>query len=358
MLKSNCVLALSALLLALPTSAESKDEVSFKGKTLTLIIASDEGGGTDRVGRLFAQFLDKYLPGKPQIVIRNMGAGGGKVRAANYLMNDARPDGTTFMQSDSTGVSPSAVMRKSAKYDPAKFQYVGSMNRGGSILFIRKDAVAKMRSKSGTPAIVGAISGTRSWQAMPMWGAEFLGWNLRWLPGYKGTSSLNKALRQGEIDMFATNNAYVISELRKEDLIELIAQDGNLEDGKYVGRPSFKAVPTMHELLRKANIPKVAWDGFNVLTGPSNIDKWMGLPPNTPAPIVAAFRAAYTKAFNDPEFKKIAAKQFSAEVTMIKGDVVSQMVKEIHSASEEAVGYGLKLRIKYGLAAQSLVKKK
>ena len=341
---------------AVTETVDAKD--TFKGKRLTLIIASNEGGGTDRMGRLVGQYLEKHLPGRPKIVTRNMGSGGGKIRAANYLMSKAKPDGLTFMQSDATGVHPGTLRRKSARFDPTKFEFIGSVNRGGSILFMRKDAKARLTDKSKRPVIVAAISGTRSWQAMPMWGAEYLGWNVKWIPGYRGTGSMNKALRQGEIDMFATNNAYVINQLRKDNLIVLITQDGRFDGEKMVPRDSYKNTPTMHDLLKKAKISKLSWDSFNVMTAPSNIDKWMGLPPKTPKKFVDIYRKAYLAATGDPEFVKIARKQFSKELSIIPGATVAKMVNEIHSGAKAKVDFGEELRAKYGLTAFKKKKKK
>ena len=53
------------LLAAFATGSARADEpVSFKGKTVTMIIGFAAGGGTDLAGRLIAAHLGKYLPGK------------------------------------------------------------------------------------------------------------------------------------------------------------------------------------------------------------------------------------------------------------------------------------------------------
>ncbi|MEE2957060.1 MAG: hypothetical protein VX780_13075 [Pseudomonadota bacterium] len=328
--------------------------VSLKDKRVQLIIASSAGGGTDRIGRLVSQFMEKYLPGNPTIVIRNMGSGGGKIRAANYLMNKSKPDGLTFMQSDGTVISPLTLRRRSARYDPKKFEFIGSVNRGGSVIFIRKDAHKRLNNKSEKPVIVAAIAGTRSWQSIPMWGAEYLGWNVRWIPGYRGVGQMSKAIRQGEIDVFATNNAYVINQLANEGVVDLIAQDGQLVGGEISRRPSFKNVPIFVKMLQaksKTKIPELSWQGYRSMTAPSQIDKWMGMPPGTPKGYVDAFRSAYKASVNDPEFLKIARKQFSKEINYIDGLTVEKMVQNVFSAPPEAVSYAEDLKQKYGLAA-------
>ncbi|MQA66239.1 MAG: hypothetical protein GEU76_10120 [Alphaproteobacteria bacterium] len=329
-----------AAIIPLASSAGAAD---FKGQTIQLIIASDAGGGTDLIGRLMSQYMQPFLPGKPKIVIKNMGAGGGKIRGANLLMK-AKADGLTFMQSDTTVVQPSTLERKSARFDPKKFRMIGAINRGGSILFVRKAAMERLKDKSKPPVIVGAISGTRSWQALPMWGAEFLGWNMKWIPGYKGSGQMTKALRQGEIDVFATNNVYIIEELRKDGVIELLTQEGQPEENGYSTRASFKDVPIFPVMLQKANPPKIAVQGYNSLMGPSQIDKWMGLPPGTPDDIVAAYRTAYDKAVKSKEFLKVANKQISKEIFYMPGKTVEKMVAAVHDVPPEALTYADKLK--------------
>ena len=327
---------------------------NFKGKRVQLIIASSPGGGTDRIGRLLSQYMEKNLEGNPTIVIKNMGSGGGKIRAANYLMKKAKPDGLTFMQSDATVVSPSTLRRKSARYDPTKFEFIGALNRGGSIFFINKKAQKRLMDKSKKPVIVAAISGTRNWQAMPLWGAEFLGWNVRWIPGYRGVGQMSKALRQGEIDMFATNNAYTIKQLQDDGVINLISQAGQVLGGKLSRRLSYKDVPVFTEMLKsggKKKIPLLAMQAYGSLTTPAQVDKWMGMPPRTPKDYVEAFREAYKASVNDPAFLKIARKQFSKEINYIDGKTVAKLVAEVNRAPTEAVDYAEELKQKYGLTA-------
>ena len=76
------------------TAAE--DPVSFQGKTLTMLVGAEAGGGTDIFGRIIAPFLSNALPGKPSIVTRNMPGANGII-ALNYFVKQVAPDGYTFV---------------------------------------------------------------------------------------------------------------------------------------------------------------------------------------------------------------------------------------------------------------------
>jgi tripartite-type tricarboxylate transporter receptor subunit TctC len=346
------IAAMASLVLSVGSQAAAQAQVSFAGQTVQMVIASDAAGGTDLTGRLVAQFLRRYLPGEPQIVIRNMGAGGGKIRAANFMAEEAPADGTVIMQSDSTTMQPEIARRDVARYDPRDFRVIGSINRGGSIVLVRKDAFERLNDPAARPVIVGAISGTRAWQAMLVWGKEFLGWNLQWIPGYQGTSSLNRALLQGEIDAFSTNNIFLLNELLDDDLVVLLTQEGQVTADGYAPRDSFPDVAVFPNLLRDANPPQIPWQGYLSVIGPSQVDKWLSLPPETPDDVLAVYRKAYMQVMEDPEFLELAHRQLSQELFIIPGERVEAMIDEIHSAPAEAVEYATDLRIQYGLIAR------
>lgn len=349
--KISTVAAVSFAIAAVAFHTNMAMAQAYKGKTVQMVIASNAGGGTDRIGRLFGLFLEKYLPGKPNIVYRNFAAGGGKIRAANFLALQAKADGLTIMQTDASVILPSNVRRKVSKYDPRKFIPIGGFDAGGSVVFARKGTKARL-TKPGTPIIVGAISGSRSWQAMAVWGKEYLSWNLRWIPGYKGTRSLMKALRQGEIDMMATASSKRINRLLKDGVIELIAQEGVSGGKEYRARASYPDVPVFPELLKKKNLPQLAWDGYNSWIEPSQVDKWLALPPNTPKAHVTAHRAAFNKVVGDKKFIKLLKKQFSKDSVIMSGEEIAALINRVQGVSDDAIAFARTLRKKFNISSR------
>src|SRR5215218_9665215 len=70
-------------------------EPFYKGKTISLIIASNASGGYDTYGRLLSRHMGAHLAGSPSFVVQNMPGAGG-LRAANHLYNVAPKDGTVI----------------------------------------------------------------------------------------------------------------------------------------------------------------------------------------------------------------------------------------------------------------------
>ena len=89
-------LAMAVFIFSAPVMA-----VDFSGKKIELIVPYREGGGSDTYARLFTPFLQKYLPGKPKILIRNF-PGGGSIKGSNKFEKRARPDGTSFVVTSSS----------------------------------------------------------------------------------------------------------------------------------------------------------------------------------------------------------------------------------------------------------------
>src|SRR5215216_7595439 len=142
-------------------------------KALTMIIGYPSGGGVDATGRLFAQFLTKYLPGNPPVIVRNMPGADGRV-ALNFFVRQVKPDGLTLTTGSSTQLDPMNYRVSTSQYDPTKFAFVGGLSRGGTFQVISKSADERLTNKSAAPVPVGAVDGTRSGEQMSSWGMEFL----------------------------------------------------------------------------------------------------------------------------------------------------------------------------------------
>src|SRR6266508_4264737 len=88
--------AFTALFISLSASSPSGADTSFyEGKTTTIVAGTKAGDVYDLYARLFAQYMPKYIPGKPNIIVQNM-PGAGSMIAANYVHNVARQDGLTI----------------------------------------------------------------------------------------------------------------------------------------------------------------------------------------------------------------------------------------------------------------------
>jgi tripartite-type tricarboxylate transporter receptor subunit TctC len=319
-------------------TAGAQQPVTFKGQTLALVVDASTGGGTDLTARLLAPFLTKYLPGNPAIVVRNLPGAEGLV-ALNYLVQQVKPDGMTLVVGGGPSIDPIRYRDPQSHYDPGQFEFVGGVGRGGSVLIINSGAEKRLYDKSAPPVAIGiAGAAPRSGQLMAAWAIEFLGWNARWIAGYRATVALMQALQQGEIDMTATSSLLSFKDGVESGRFKVILQSGGLHDGKRTPRPEFPHIPLLADQLAGKITSPVAKQAFQTWQAVLLTDKFIALPPKTPAPIVSAYRAAYDKIMADPEFSETGRK-LSEVFEPLSSDDVNGLVKDIVATPNEAVDY-------------------
>ena len=313
-------------------------EASFQGKQVTMIIGSAPGGGTDTSGRVIAQFIAKYLPSQPNLIVRNIPGAQG-VTAMNYFVQQVAPDGMTITMGSTTQADPLFYRKSTSQFDPTKFHMVGGAGRGGVVLMIRKDAEPRLYDKKQPPVIMGSLGGLpRSGMQTTAWGIAFLDWNAKWVVGYPGTNELLLALDRGEIDMTATGNLFHIRKLLATGKFKILAQTGSLQDGKLTSRAEFEGTPFVADLLKDKIKDPLAREGYLYWSSITAIDKWVALPPGTPEPYVKAYREAFVKASQDPDFAE-QGKKVSEDFEPMTADDVTELIQNLGKTSPEAIAF-------------------
>jgi tripartite-type tricarboxylate transporter receptor subunit TctC len=332
---------LVAIMLAvvLPDSIHAQDKTSdFAPKSLTMVIPSTPGGGTDSSGRLIAANIAKYLPGKPTVVIRNVPGANGTT-AMNYFVRQAVPDGLTITMGSSSQADPVHYRMAQSHFDPTTFEIIGGAGRGGTVLIINKSAEARLYDRNAAPVAMGSLVGIpRSGMLTTAWGVEFLGWNVKWVVGYPGTNDLMIALERGEIDMTSTGNIAQIQKLLGTGKYKVLSQSGSLVNGRFEARADFAAAPLFHELVGSKVPDGLAREAFEYWANLTAIDKWVALPPKTPAPIVETYREAFIKAAADPELLE-QGKRISDDFEPMTHSDVKKLLDGLGKTSRDAVSY-------------------
>ena len=250
-----------------------------KGKSITMLIGSTAGGGTDASGRLIARYLSKYLPSEPNIVLQNMPGAGG-MTALNHVVLKTQPDGLLVVMGSATSVDPLTTRKAGAKYDPTKFRMIGGIGRGGSALVVTADAEKRLYDKSAPPVIMGSFgSFPRQGMQVVLWCVEYLGWNVKWVSGYPGTNDLMLALDRGEIDMTSTGNIFAMRDRLKNGNLKILNQAGMIQNGKSVGREDFGNAPLLTERMEGKISDPLAKKSFDYWIAMNTADKWLALAP-------------------------------------------------------------------------------
>src|ERR1700693_4698512 len=190
------VLAVAAALLALAPARA--DEPFYKGKSISLIIASNTSGGYDTYGRLLARHLPSHLAGNPTIVPQNMPGAGG-IRAANYLYSVAPKDGTVFGIFDQAMFLDQLLGIPGLRGDVRQFNWIGRLMSNSSVLFAWHTAAVQKIQDAFTHELIVAAPGSNSrlnWTALN----ALAGTKLKLLTGYEGPATAKIAMERGEVE--------------------------------------------------------------------------------------------------------------------------------------------------------------
>jgi ABC-type transport system substrate-binding protein len=181
------------------------------------------------------------------------------------------------------------------------------------------------------------------------WGIAFLDWNARWVVGYPGTNDVILALENGEIDMTSTGNMFQIKKLLDAGKFKILNQSGSLENGKFVGRPSdFGDAPVFNDQMEGRISDAMGRKAYNYWINVNAMDKWLGLVPGTPAPIVEAYREAYRKVAADREFLELG-RRISDDFAPMTDRDVEQLVHALADTPPEVMQYLTTMLAKQGL---------
>lgn len=297
----------AAIGLIRPAQAEPADEFFRNKRELAFITSSNVGGGYDSYSRLLSRYMSKYLPGNPRFVVQNM-LGGGGMRAANFLYNVAPKDGSVIGLID-RGMPTAPLLygeKSQARFEAVKYAWIGSLMRetGMGVL------AGRSRVKSIDDAKVHQIHfGATGPETDPAMYArlvnELVGTKIRVINGYKGQPEQFQAVERGELDgLFMSGwsgpgRAYVLDQMARGGGMRLLVQMAPERD------PLHAEIPTLLDLVSSPEDRAIVEFVLNRVA----LGRPVLGPPDIPADRVAMLRDAFSKAVEDPEFRKEATLQ-------------------------------------------------
>lgn len=275
-------------------SAQSADAF-FKSTTLSMYVGSGPGGGYDAVGRLVARYMTKYLPGKPNIIIKNMEGASGVI-AANYVYNVAPKDGSAISAASNSALALAIYGAPEAKYDPRKFKWIGSTDKQTAICVTWNTVPVKSIEDATKQEVKVSATGVSAGPAVyPKILNSLFGTKFKVITGYS-TSTMRLALEKGEVDgicglAWQTYKA-VSADWIKNKKINIIVQMG-LEKS-----PELPNVPLALDLLKNPIDKQV----LELIVLPQEFGRPFVAPPGVPAARMAVYRQAFQKVLKDKQF--------------------------------------------------------
>jgi tripartite-type tricarboxylate transporter receptor subunit TctC len=306
-------LQLAALTLTLSgTQFAHAQNVSFAGKTIEWVIPFGVGGGSDVWARFNAPFLTKYLPGNPNVVVKNV-PGGGSITGANQFAANAKPDGLTVMGTSGSTQFPYLLGDARVRYDYKNWEVLMASPTGGVAYLSSKfgvKSVSELDKVKGQKLVYGS-QGATSLDLVPLLGFRMLGLDVQHVFGMKSRGEGRLAFERGEATIdYQTSSAYIKSSIplvKEGKAVPLFSWGVTDDNGNLVRDPAFPDLPHIGEAIQQATGKAPSgqeWEAFKAfLIAGFPAQKLMVLPKQTPKPIVEAYRKAFRDMRNDPAYQ-------------------------------------------------------
>jgi tripartite-type tricarboxylate transporter receptor subunit TctC len=337
---NRCLTSIAACFAVLAAGASSvvAQDANFAGKTVNLTIGFAAGGGVDLYARTLGRHIGTKLPGNPSIVPLNKPGAGGVV-ALNEWAVQAGKDGTNVTVGALSQTDPDSLRETQARFNPADFKMVGGIGAYSQGIFIRDDAKARLADKSAKPVVVGMVGSTlRGATYAILWGAQFLGWNVTFVPGYPSTGEVRQALERGEVEMATFGADRDFDYLTKNTKVTTLAQTGQVQDGKRAKRPVLGDAPIFSDMVQGKIKDPEALKAFSYWEEVSQVGMWLALPPGTPDTVVNTYVKAFEATNKDPAFLDEYNKISPGWLVAHKQDLEKQ-ITELAKVTPETLKY-------------------
>ena len=298
---------------------------SYPARTVTLIVPSAAGGGTDTIARLIGDQLTKQLG--QGFVVENRTGGGMLVGTAAAAK--AAPDGYTLLVGLTGNMSVNPSLFANLPYDPlADFTPVGMLANYPFLVVVNNDLPAKsikelialLKSQPGKIDYASAGNGTGQHLAPELF-KMMTGTEMGHVP-YRGAQPAYQDVISGRVLVFFDNMSTAMS----------LAQGGKV---RALAVTSKKRSALMPELptVDEAGVP-----GYEYYT-------WFGLwaPKGTPQPIVEKLHAEVQKALADPTVQQRIADTAGEPAHMALAEIDPFVKAEIAKWAEVVKRAGIKV---------------
>lgn len=315
----SALLALTAVSIA--ALAAGADRAFYEGKNVTYIVATNAGGGYDAYARHIASYLQKYLP-VDNVVIRNV-PGAGHIVGTNTLWR-AKANGLTIGTFNAGLIYAQLLNKDALPLDLREFEWIGKAAGEPRAVVVSKNCPIKSVDDllaATTPVKFGSAGVGSASYSDTMLLAEALGIPVQVIPGFDGTEGEMSMLR-GEICAILGSASSLINFVDAGNGSYLLAIGDGLD-----GVPNAMDYATTDRGRRL----------IKVIDSLARLGRITAAPPGTPPERVAALRAAYKAALEDPQFLA-EARKLGHPIEPAYGEAVEQLVADALDQTPETVG--------------------
>jgi tripartite-type tricarboxylate transporter receptor subunit TctC len=322
-----CVTALLYVLFFSMTESAiwAAPSIYYKDKTITIIVGYGPGGGYDRMARILAKHLPKYIPGKPVVLVENM-PGADSIIAANHLFKLAKPDGCTIGTFNRGLVYAQLLNAPGVRFDLLKYAWIGSAAVEATVFTLRSDLPYKSFNdvlKAPSPVMLGSTGPADSTGQFPLLLKEFFNMKMKMI-NYPSSSDVFLAIERKELDGKGASFSS-IRPLIDRGVVRPLLRGRVAEKG-------IESLPVDEDLTKDSKAKAL----LSMRSAPDKIGRPYAAPPGTPPEAIKILRDAFEKTSKDPEVQKDAEKVMMS-LEYLPADETVEVVRTLLSQPAELV---------------------
>ena len=322
-------LGLAALLAgaaAAPPAGAAEDVAAFyRGKTVTIIVGSDSGGGYDLNARALSRHMARHLAGEPTIIVQNK-PGASSLAAANYVYEVAPPDGRFIAAVQRPVPFQFLFGEAGVHFDLKRIQWLGSTAKEPGVFVAWETAPQKsLADLLHGEMIVGGNGASTDTELFARMMNNLFGTSLKIISGYPGQNEIVLAMQRGEVQGVA-NWSWSDIESRHRDWIS-DRKVRFLLQFSLDPIPALAGVPHILDIARSPEERAV----LTLLMQNKALGRPYFVAPAVPADRVAALRAAFDATVKDPAFVADATKTVGP-VDAVSGAAMQTMLDAVYAS--------------------------
>jgi tripartite-type tricarboxylate transporter receptor subunit TctC len=329
--RAAALLAALALLACRGAYAQSVADF-YKGKTITVLVGSDVGGGYDLTARTLAHYFARHVPGHPNIIVQNK-PGASSIVATNYAYEIAPKDGTVIAAVQRPIPFQTLFGDTGVRFDVRKMQWLGSStNELGVVVAWHTAPQRTVDDLFGFEMVVGGTGPATDPELFPRAMNRVLGTRFRIVSGYPGQAQIALAMERGEIQ---GSGNWSFSDIEKghpdwitQKKIRMLLQLGLARSAS----PALRDVPLVMDIARTPAERQV----FEILMGMKALGRPYFVAPGVPPDRTDALRSAFMATMNDPDFQE-EAKQALGPIDPTSGPDMERIIANLYALPPEVV---------------------
>jgi tripartite-type tricarboxylate transporter receptor subunit TctC len=314
--------AIVAALDGAATQAQAQTpEQFYAGKTIDFVIGYPPGGSNDVWSRLIARYIGKHIPGKPNVVPKNM-PGAGSFLAVNTVYSVSPKDGTVIAIGAPTTALDEKLGTKGVRFKTAELNWVGRVDSLINIVFMWH--TSKVKTFADAQKYESTLSGTGAGSTVSIYPTvmnNVFGTKFKLIMGYKGSAAAQLAVQRGEVEGHSTS--WVAVKVGHPDwwpskTISILVQFSLKR------HPDLPDIPTAVDLARNDEERQI----LSAIVAAAEIGSAFFTTPGVPPDRLNALRRAFDATMQDKDFLADVKKTRLA-VSPMKGEDLQQLVKRV-----------------------------